>query len=66
MYEISYFYQYVLGTAIFVAGTVMCIRTGVLDLGDRKERRAWAMATGGLVAYAVIHAVLQFVFPFMG
>jgi hypothetical protein len=66
VYELSYIYQYGLGTLVFVAGTVVCIRAGVLDLSDRRERLAWAMATGGLVAYAVFHALFQFVFPFMG
>ena len=66
MYEVSYIYQYGIGTAIFVAGTVVCIRAGVLDLSDRQERRAWAMATAGLVGFAVVHALFQFVFPFTG
>ena len=66
MYELSYIYQYGLGTVLFVAGTMVCLRAGVLDLDDRQERRAWAMATGGLVAYAVFHALFQFVFPFTG
>ena len=66
MFALSWFYQYLVGGLIYAGGTLVCVRTGVLDLSDGSERRIWLAATGCLAGYAVVHALFQFVLPFVG
>jgi hypothetical protein len=66
MYKLSWFYLYGVGGAIYALGTYLCTRAGVLDFGDRRERGMFAWATAAMILFAVIHALFQFVFPFVG
>lgn len=66
MYSISWVYQYGVGGLVYAGGAIVCIRAGVLDLKDPSERGSFIFATAGLVTFAVIHALFQYVFPFVG
>ena len=66
MFTISWFYLYLGGGAIYAAGAYACWRFGSLDLSATHERRDFLLVTGCLVGMAAVHALLQFVLPFVG
>ncbi len=65
MFSISWFYLYIVGGIIYAGGTYICWRAGALDFNDASERRSFRLATGCVIAFAVIHGLFQFVFPFV-
>lgn len=66
MYAISWFYLYGVGGAVYAAGALWCVRMGVLDLSEPRERRVFVVATLCLALFAGVHALFQFVLPFVG
>ena len=66
MYAISWFYLYGVGGALYAAGTFWCLRLGVLDLREPRERQIFVAATVCLALFAGAHALFQFVLPFAG
>ena len=66
MFALSYWYMYGVGSLIYLGGTVLCLRVGALDLQNPRERLAFGIATAGLLVYAGVHALFQFVLPFAG
>lgn len=61
-----YLYQYGLGSVIFFGALVIARASGALELKDQENRRTFYILLVGMAGYAVVHALLQFVFPFMG
>lgn len=66
MYAISWFYLYGVGGLLYAAGTYWCVRLGVLDFSEPRERVVYLWATICLAIFAGIHALFQFVLPFAG
>lgn len=66
MFALSWIYLYGVGGVIYVLGTMACVRTGVLDWKNHDERRMYLATTACLVLFAAIHALFQFVLPFVG
>ncbi len=64
-YYLSFFYQYGVGGLIFLVGTVLSVRAGVLDLSVPSERRIYFLLTLFFILVALGHALFQFVFPFV-
>lgn len=66
MFNLSWFYLYGVGGAIYAGGALLCVRAGVLDLGVAGERRMFGWMTAALALFATIHGLFQFVFPYVG
>lgn len=66
MFTVSWFYLYAVGGVIYAGGAYACWRFGALDLSITDERRDFLVVTGFLGGMATLHAVLQFVLPFVG
>lgn len=66
MYSISWFYLYIVGGLMYGAGTFFVARAGVLDFSAPQDRRIYWFTTSCLVLFAGVHALFQFVFPFVG
>ena len=65
MYSISWFYLYGVGGLMYAGGSYLVWRAGVLDFSAPQDRRIYWFTTGCLVLFAVVHALFQFVFPFI-
>ena len=65
MRELSWFYLYRGGGLIYVLGSVVCIRSGVLDLKEPSERAIFVATTICLILFATGHGLFQFVLPFV-
>lgn len=63
---IPYFYQYTVGSIVFFGGLLVAHRTGALDLKSREARQWFTILLVGMGLFASLHALLQFVFPFVG
>lgn len=63
---IPYFYQYTVGSIVFFGGLLVARQAGALDLKSREIRWTLAILLVGMALYASLHALLQFVFPFIG
>lgn len=55
----SFWYQYLVGGAIFLVGIVFCVRQGSAGLRDRQRRRNLFMLVGGLVLMFCLHLALM-------
>ena len=60
MNELSYYYQYTVGTIIFLFGLWICYRNGDLRPSRWEDRRFLFWCVFGLVAYALGQGILQF------
>ena len=65
MFSISWIYLYLVGGAIYAIGAIFCLKTKVLDLSVKNDRYIFIGTTACLVVFAAVHAVFQFVLPFM-
>ena len=61
-----YLYQYGVGSLIMAGSLFIAHRTGALDMQSSESRRTFGILVGGMVLYAVVHGLIQFVFPFVG
>ena len=55
----SFWYQYLVGGAIFLVGMVFCVRQGFVGLQDRAGRRNLFVLVGGLVLMFGLHLGLM-------
>lgn len=62
----SYIYQYSVGSVLFIGGLVIARMSGALDFHDAENRRTTIVLVAGMIGFAIVHALLQFVFPFWG
>lgn len=65
-YGVSWFYLYGVGGLIYGLGSYFCVRQNVLDFSQPRERLVWLFATGCLGLFAAVHAVFQFILPYVG
>ena len=61
-----YLYQYTVGSAVFLGGLLVAHRAGAIDLKNQEIRRWFTVLLVGMVLFASVHALLQFVLPFVG
>jgi len=61
-----YLYQYTVGSIVFFGGLLIVHRAGAMDLKNRAARRTLAILLAGMALFASVHALFQFVFPFVG
>jgi|GEM_PF-2119905 len=65
MYTWSFVYQYGVGGLIYAIGVWIALKSGILDLQDPKERKIFFWLTVCFLVFAGVHALFQFVFPFL-
>ncbi len=61
-----YLYQYGMGAFIMAASLFAARAAGALDLRERETKKTFVILIAGMLLYAVVHGLLQFVFPFVG
>ena len=60
---LTFVYQYGLGGLVFFASLIALRRAGLLG-SDARQRRRWTMLlVGGVILYAAVQGLLQFVGP---
>ena len=60
---LTFLYQYGLGGLVFVLTLVLLWRAGMLGSEPRVRRRRVLLLCLGVLGYAAVHALLQFVAP---
>lgn len=63
MFTLSWFYMYGVGGLIYALGTIVGIKTGVLDLRIKRDRAVYVYVTVCLALFAAVHVLFQFVLP---
>ena len=66
MFALSWIYMYGVGLIIYGAGTFACVRAGVLDFSIPTERRSFIAVSVCFGLFAAVHALFQYVLPFVG
>jgi len=59
----SWAYVYGVGGLVFVVGLALCIKTGQIDLSQRRGRQTLALMVAGFVGYALLQGVMQMGLP---
>lgn len=60
---LPYFYQYLVGGAIFLVGMAFVWKQGDVGFRDRRTTANTLLLLGGFSLFALVHAFFQFVAP---